>query len=43
MVREDLDQILVLEDDVVFEQYFRYDLSHMLEEANRITPNWDLM
>ncbi len=43
MMTEDLDQILILEDDVVFEPYFRYDLTRVLEEANRITPNWDLM
>ncbi len=43
MMTEDLDQILILEDDVVFEPYFRYDLARVLEEANRITPNWDLM
>ncbi|XP_064395609.1 procollagen galactosyltransferase 1-like isoform X2 [Halichondria panicea] len=43
MMTEGLDQILILEDDVVFEPYFRHDLTRVLEESNRITPNWDLM
>ncbi len=43
MMTEGLDQILILEDDVVFDPYFRHDLTRVLEEANRITPNWDLM
>ncbi|XP_064395699.1 uncharacterized protein LOC135342770 [Halichondria panicea] len=43
MMTEGLNQILILEDDVVFEPYFRHDLTRVLEEANRITPNWDLI
>ena len=43
MVTEGLEQILILEDDVVFEPYFRYNLEKVLEEAEKFTPNWDLM
>ena len=43
VVREGLEQILILEDDVVFEPYFRYNLEKVLEEAKQFIPNWDLM
>lgn len=43
VVREGLDQILILEDDVDFEPYFRYSLEKVLEEAQEFAPNWDLI
>ena len=43
MVSEKLQEVLILEDDVDFEPNFRDDLEHVLEEAHRLAPQWDLM
>ena len=43
MIAEKLEEVLVLEDDVDFEPNFRSDLEHVLDEAHRLAPQWDLM
>ena len=43
MVSDKLQEMLILEDDVDFESNFRKDLEHVLEEAHKLAPQWDLM
>lgn len=40
---EKLDEVLVLEDDVRFEPYFRIKLQMVLEELKRLNVPWDLV
>lgn len=35
--------VMVLEDDVRFEPYFRQKVSHLLKEAEQLKLEWDLM
>lgn len=40
---EGLGEVLVLEDDVRFEPYFRFKLQMVLNELRRLTFSWDLV
>lgn len=42
-VSEGLDEVLVLEDDVRFEPYFRFKLKMVLNELRRLKVSWDLV
>lgn len=43
MISEGLDEVLVLEDDVRFEPYFRFKLQMVLNELRRLKVPWDLV
>ena len=43
MIADDLDRILVLEDDIDFEPFFRQNLEIVLKEIEEIDPEWDLV
>ena len=38
-----LEKVLVLEDDVDFEPYFRQNLETVLREVEEVDPEWDLV
>ena len=40
---EGLERVLVLEDDIDFEPRFREGLAEVMNEAETVTPTWDLM
>lgn len=40
---ENLDRVLVLEDDVDFQPNFKQQLSVVLEEVEKVDPDWDLL
>jgi len=42
-VTDGLDEVLVLEDDVRFEPYFRLKLRAVLDELRRLKVAWDLV
>lgn len=35
--------MIIFEDDVRFEPYFKTKLKRMMADAERTVPNWDLM
>lgn len=43
VISEGLDEVLVLEDDVRFEPYFRFKLHTVLNELRRLKVSWDLV
>lgn len=40
---EGLNEVLVLEDDVRFEPYFRFKLHMLLKELRQLNVSWDLV
>ena len=38
-----MDRVLVLEDDVDFEPFFRRNLETVLREVEEVDPEWDLV
>ena len=43
MVEKNYDVVLIFEDDVRFEPFFKTKMEALLQEADKKTPNWDLM
>jgi len=42
-IYEGLDEVLILEDDAIFEPYFRFKLQMVLNELRRLKVSWDLV
>ena len=43
MMRNNYEEVIVFEDDVRFEPYFRQKLARVMQEASYYIPDWDLM
>lgn len=43
MVAQDMEKVLVLEDDIDFEPFFRRKLEIVLKEVEEVDPEWDLV
>ena len=43
MTDNNYDKVLVFEDDVRFEPFFRQKLEMVMEELEKIVPDWDLV
>ena len=43
IIAEDWEKILILEDDIDFEDNFRHDLIRTLREVENADPEWDLV
>ena len=39
----DFDQVIVFEDDIRFQVYFKSKLRLVMQDVNRRQPDWDLM
>ena len=43
MIAHEMDRVLVLEDDIDFQPFFRQNLETVLREVEEVDPEWDLV
>ncbi|ESO96194.1 hypothetical protein LOTGIDRAFT_231876 [Lottia gigantea] len=43
VIAKKYEKILIFEDDVRFEPYFKRKLYHLMDEVDKLVPNWDLV
>jgi collagen beta-1,O-galactosyltransferase len=43
MVEKKYDRVLLFEDDIRFEPYFRKKLGYLMADLDKLVPDWDLV